>query len=145
MFQPTQIGALVIYHNRVDSAFQIFCTKELTTEASVDPLNDTHTKCIDLSWLEHKGHDNIMAEINLTSTDYWYNYALNNNAVQEHMHRNCADLNPLDTHEQRLHWIYLGHRQYIIEAMGVDTFYRSVTADEMCKMYGKKDYVMVAT
>ena len=73
MFQPTQIGALVIYHNRVDSAFQIFCTKELPTEVSVEPLR--YFKCIDVDWLQQKGQDNIIAETNLPATDYWYNYA----------------------------------------------------------------------
>ena len=137
MFQPTQIGALVIYHNRVDSAFQIFCTKQLTTEASINPLNELYTKDIEVSWLEHRGHGNVIAEINLPSTDYWYNYALNHNAVQEYMHKNCADLNALDAYEQRLHWIYFGHRQYLIEAMGVDSFYQSITTEELERKYGK--------
>ena len=144
MFQPTQIGALVIYHNRVDSAFQIFCTKQLTTEVSIDPLSEIYTKDIEVSWLEHKGHDNVIAEITLPSTDYWYNYALDNNAVQEHMYRKPNELYRLEPEEQRLHWIYFGHRQYLIEAMGVDTFYRSVTAEdaaraaaELERKYGK--------
>ena len=142
MFQPTQIGALVIYHNRVDSAFQIFCTKELPTEVSVEPLR--YFKCIDVDWLQQKGQDNIIAETNLPATDYWYNYALDNNAVQEHMFRKPNELYRLEPEEQRLHWIYLGHKQYIIETMGVDTFYQSITADEMVQRYGYQDYKLIS-
>ena len=127
MFIPRKIGALAITDpNKVENSFQLFCTRELTAGAPTNPLSELHHALIEQSWLEAKGHENVIAEINLPVTDYWYNYALNHNAVQEYINSNCADLNGLDWHEQRQHWIYIGHRQYLIEAMGVDCFYEII-------------------
>ena len=60
------------------------------------------------------------------------------------MFRKPTELYRLEPEEQRLHWIYLGHKQYIIETMGVDTFYQSITADEMVQRYGYQDYKIIA-
>ena len=131
MFKPTKIGALCINDpNLVENSFQVFNTTELTAGAPTWPLSELYHGLVEQSWLEHKGHDNIIAELSLPVTDYWYNYALNHNAVQEYMHENCASLNPLTATEQRQHWIYIGHRQYLIEAMGVDCFYEIVLRKE---------------
>lgn len=112
--------------NNVENSFQLFDTRELTLNAPSNPLSELWEQPIEQTWLEAKGHENVIAEITLPVNDFWYNYALNHNAVQADMYSNCADLNGLDGFEQRQQWIYMGHRQYLIEVMGVDTFYNLI-------------------
>ena len=126
-FTPTKIGALAINDpNLVENSFQVFNTTELTVGAPSNPLSEFSHSLVEQSSLEHKGHENVIAEISLPVTDYWYNFALNHNAVQEYLHDNAAELNALTPAEERMYWIYIGHRQYLIEAMGVDCFYEII-------------------
>jgi len=128
MFKPTKVGALEINVNHfaagsLENSWQIFCTRVFTAPAPECALSCINTVNLEISLLEHQGHQGVQAEITLEINDFFYNYALNSNNVQEYISANCAELNALDTYEQWQHWAYYGQKQYLMDKFGVDCFY----------------------
>mgnify|MGYP003128931304 FL=1 len=128
MFEPTNVGALEISVNdhtlgNLENSWQIFCTKSLTMPAPECALACANTANVEASVLEHQGEHVVQAEITLTINDYFYQYALDSNKVQEYVSANCAELNALTKHEQWQHWAYLGQKQYLMDKLNVDCFY----------------------
>ena len=126
MFKPTNVGALEISVNNqgsLENSWQIFCTKALTMPAPECALAYANTVNLEASVLEHQGHHGVQAEITLTINEYFYQYALNSNKVQEYVSANCAELNALTTQEQWQHWAYYGQKQYLMDKLGVNCFY----------------------
>lgn len=132
MFKPTKLGALEISVNdntlgNLDNSWQIFCTRALTAPAPECALDCANTVNLESRVLENAGYwagtNQPQAEITLQINEFFYNYALNSNKVQEYISNNCADLNALDFTEQWQHWAYYGQKQYLMDKFGVDCFY----------------------
>ena len=128
MFKPTNIVALELSVNNhtlgnLENSWQIFCTKELTIPAPECALACANTVNIATSVLERQGHHGVQVEISLTINEYFYQYALISNKVQEYISANCAELNALTKHEQWQHWAYYGQKQYLMDKFGVDCLF----------------------
>lgn len=116
-----KICALYVGPNaNVDHQWQLADSRKLTAPAPTNPLEFSNT-VLDESTVVNSTTE--IADLTLPCNDYFYQYALNSQAVQEYINSNCADLNPLNSFEQQQHWIYYGQMQWLIDHVGVDTFY----------------------